>query len=457
MKREEYERVLRAALETGGDFAEIFFEDTQRNSLEYRDGRVDTVQCGRDVGAAVRVLRGLNHTYAYTNDISEQGLLAAAHSAAAAIDAPAAATVQGLCLRPAREMQPAQVRPSAKHARVRAQIAQEAYRAAREISPEIVQANVTLMDVMQHVTIVNSEGVYVEDDRARSRFIISAVASANGEMQTASEGPGAGRGFEFFSMIDPQAIAQKTAQSAICMLHAPFAPAGVMPVAVGNAFGGVIFHEACGHSLESAAVSKNQSEFAGKMGQQIAHPKVTAIDDGTMLGYWGSSGYDDEGTPTKRNVLIAHGVLQSYMIDRIGARRMGSEPTGNGRRQSYRFAPTSRMTNTFIAPGEDENIIESMPMGLYAKKMGGGSVNPLTGEFNFAVQEGYLIKDGTIDRPVRGATLIGKGSEILQRIDMVGKDLALGEGMCGAASGSIPTCVGQPLIRVSAILVGGRD
>jgi TldD protein len=223
-------------------------------------------------------------------------------------------------------------------------------------------------------------------------------------------------------------------------------------------FGGVIFHEACGHALEATAVAKGNSVFAGKLGQKIASGKVTAIDDGTVPNLWGSLNIDDEGIPTRRKVLIENGILKGYMIDKLNGRRMNLEPTGSSRRQSYKYAPTSRMTNTFIAPGEDSNeaIIASIDNGLYAKKMGGGSVNHVTGEFNFIVAEGYLVKNGIIDKPVRGATLIGKGDEVLMNIDMVGKDMQQGQGMCGSSSGSIPTNVGQPMIRVSEITVGGR-
>ena len=252
--------------------------------------------------------------------------------------------------------------------------------------------------------------------------------------------------------------ARKAAQAAVVKLHADFCPAGRMPVVIGNGFGGVIFHEACGHSLEATAVAFGNSEFCGKLGQKIASDKVTAIDDGTMPNEWGSSNVDDEGTPTTRLVLIENGVLKNYMVDRLNGRRMGMAPTGSGRRQDYTFAPTSRMRNTYIAPGDDEDdeIISSCGDGLYAKSMGGGSVNPVTGEFNFAVEEGYLIRDGKIDRPVRGATLIGRGADILPKIDRVGKDMKMAQGMCGSLSGSVPTNVGQPMIRVTDITVGGR-
>lgn len=231
-----------------------------------------------------------------------------------------------------------------------------------------------------------------------------------------------------------------------------------MPVVIDNGFGGVIFHEACGHSLEATSVATGASEFTGKLGQKIAADCVTAIDDGTIANEWGSENVDDEGNPTTKLVLIENGILKNYMIDRLNSRRMKMPVTGSGRRQDYSFAPTSRMRNTYIAAGNDseEEMIATMGDGLYARKMGGGSVNPATGEFNFAVDEGYLVKGGKIVHPVRGASLIGRGSEILTRIDRVGKDMQMAQGMCGSLSGSVPTNVGQPMIRVSQITVGGR-
>jgi len=309
------------------------------------------------------------------------------------------------------------------------------------------------------VWIANSDGLYTHDRRTYSRFVVSAIASNGTENQTGSASPGALMGFELFDhCVDPEATAHIAAKQAVTMLHAPVCPAGVMPVVIDNGFGGVIFHEACGHSLEATSVAIGTSEFAGKLGQKIAADCVTAIDDGTMPNEWGSENIDDEGTPTTKLVLIENGVLKNYMIDRLNGRRMQMPVTGNGRRQDYSFAPTSRMRNTYIAAGnDDENeIISTMGDGLYAKSMGGGSVNPATGEFNFSVSEGYLVKGGKIVHPVRGASLIGRGSEILTRIDRVGKDMQMSQGMCGSLSGSVPTNVGQPMIRVSSITVGGR-
>jgi TldD protein len=307
--------------------------------------------------------------------------------------------------------------------------------------------------------IANSEGLFTEDRRIRTRFAVQSIANDGKENQTGYDAPGKSMGFEIFDVVDAAECGREASRIAVTMLHAPLCPSGEMPVAIDNGFGGVIFHEACGHSLEATAVAKGNSEFAGKLGQKIASEKVTAIDDGTIPNAWGSINIDDEGNPSQKNVLIENGILKGYLIDRLNGQRMGMRPTGSSRRQSYKFAPTSRMTNTYIAAGNDDNeaIISSMNYGLYAKKMGGGSVNPVTGEFNFAVLEGYLIKKGKIDTPVRGATLIGKGSEILLKIDMVGKNVDMAAGMCGSISGSVPTNVGQPLIRVSEITVGGRE
>ena len=271
--------------------------------------------------------------------------------------------------------------------------------------------------------------------------------------------PGAAKGFEFFKEIDIKSYAKEASRIAKTMLGAKYAPSGKMPVIIENEFGGVIFHEACGHGLEATSVAKGLSVFAGKIGGQVASNLVSAVDDGTLPNEWGSSNIDDEGTPTRRNLLIENGILKGYMVDKLNGRRMNMEPTGSSRRQSYKYAPTSRMTNTYIAAGDDnpEDIIKSIDNGLYAKKMGGGSVNPVTGEFNFAVSEGYIVKNGQIQEPVRGASLIGKGSEILMNIDMVGNNLKQAQGMCGSVSGSIPTNVGQPMIRVKEITVGGRS
>ncbi|HHY77492.1 MAG TPA: TldD/PmbA family protein [Clostridiales bacterium] len=459
LDRDLIKDVLGKALSTGGDFAEIFIEDTERSSIGMINGKIETAVSGRDYGIGIRIFKGLRSIYAYTNNISRDSLLQMAYNAALALGEAREHEAVDLVERVNANIHPILYIP--KDIAIAKKVAKmkEAYKAAKDYSHEIVQVMVNYVDVDQKVAIANSEGLYTEDRRIRTRFAVQAIASDGKENQTGYEAPGKSMGFELFDKIDAAKCGREASRIAVTMLHAPLCPSGKMVVAIDNGFGGVIFHEACGHSLEATSVAKGNSEFAGKLGQKIASDKVTAIDDGTLPNEWGSLNIDDEGNPTRKNVLIEKGILKGYMIDKLNGRRMNMEPTGSSRRQSYRFAPTSRMTNTYIAPGDDDNetIIKSIDYGLYAKKMGGGSVNPVTGEFNFAVLEGYLVKNGKIDTPVRGATLIGKGSEILQRIDMVGKELDLAAGMCGSISGSVPTNVGQPLIRVSEITVGGRE
>ena len=458
LSKEVAERVLGRCLITGGDFAEIFEEDTINNSIGILNGKVENSVGGRSYGIGIRIFKGLKSVYAYTNNNSLTSLLEVAYKAALALGEAKEEKNIVLDCTTIKSAHPIIHIPSSIDINKKIGVMKIAYNAAKDYSSEISQVGVNYIDKEQNVLIANTEGLYVEDKRVRTRLAINSVASHNGENQTGFEGPGRHMGFEMFNYIDPEYYGREASRVAYTMLHAKNCPAGKMTVAIDNGFGGVIFHEACGHSLEATAVAKGNSVFTGKLGKQIASTKVTAIDDGTIPNAWGSLNVDDEGNKTQKNVLIENGILKSYMIDRLNGRRMGMAPTGSGRRQSYKFAPTSRMTNTYIANGEDspEEIIKSISDGLYAKKMGGGSVNPVTGEFNFAVSEGYIVKNGEIQEPVRGASLIGKGSEILMNIDMVGNNMTQGQGMCGSSSGSIPTNVGQPMIRVSEITVGGR-
>ena len=458
ISREVCEKVLSCAMASGADYGELFAEYTVDHGISMLDSKVDHVNDVITSGAAVRLFRGLRSVMATTVDKSEEGLLRCARQAADALGQSDAPMDIVLKERIFGDIHPVQIVPSSVANGQKVELLKAGYFAAKEYDACIGQVTGTILDVDHNILVANSEGLYTQDRQIRTRLSISAVAERDGQTQTGSFNPGARMGLELFDTIDPKSVGIKAAKQAVTMVGAGYCPAGVMPVAIENGFGGVIFHEACGHSLEATSVAYGRSQFAGKLGQQIANPKVTAIDDGTIAGAWGSVNIDDEGRPSQRNVLIEKGVLKSYMIDKMGGRRMGMEPTGNARRESYSYAPTSRMTNTYIAPGEDKNedIIGSIEYGLYAASMGGGSVNPVTGEFNFAVAEGYMIRNGKICEPVRGASLVGTGSGVLQNIDMVGSDMEMGQGMCGSSSGSVPTNVGQPLIRVSSITVGGR-
>lgn len=460
ISKEVASKVLSKCLITGGDFAEIFEEDTISNSIGIIDNKVENALGGRSYGIGIRIFKGLKSVYAYTNDNSISSLLDTAYKAALALGSlnEEKTIVLNNSIK-YKDMHPIKLYPNSIDYKDKIKVMKEAYKSAKDYSTDISQVNVTYLDKDQKILVANTEGIYVEDRRIRTRLGISAIASKGNENQTGFEGPGRTMGFEMFEEVDPEYYGKEAARTAYTMLHAKNCPAGKMPVAIDNGFGGVIFHEACGHSLEATSVAKGNSVFSGKLGKQIASSKVTAIDDGTLANHWGSSNIDDEGNLTQKNTLIKDGILNSYMIDKLNGRRMNMQATGSSRRQSYKYAPTSRMTNTYIAAGEDKeaDIIKSIDNGLYAKKMGGGSVNPVTGEFNFAVAEGYLVKNGEIKEPVRGASLIGKGSEVLMNIDMVSDNLKQAQGMCGSSSGSIPTNVGQPMIRVKEITVGGRS
>ena len=452
------EEVLGVALSGGGDFAEVYAENTKNSAIQLVDGRIDRISDNTYSGVGIRVFAGTKTVYTTTTDLSREGLLACAKNAAEIMGELKGNVSVNLAGTAVPNIHNVKINPITADIRNRISILKDACFAAKAYDERIAQVQGTLLSVDHGILVANSEGLFKQDSHVRTRIAINSTASANGENQSGSCSPGRGMGLELFELFDPKQVGIEASRQAMVNLQAGYCPAGQMTVAIEHGFGGVIFHEACGHSLEATQVGVGMSEMCGKLGQVIANEKITAIDDGTIPMAWGSVNIDDEGNPTQRNVLIENGVLKSYMIDRLGSRRMGMPMTGNSRRQGYSYEPTSRMTNTFIDNGPDKNedIIASIEYGLYAKEMGGGSVNPLTGDFNFSVREGYIVRNGKICEPVRGASLIGKGSQILKDIDMVGQNLATGQGMCGSSSGSVPTDVGQPLIRVKKITVGGR-
>ena len=458
LKESLLEKVLTKALSNGADFAEVFVEDTYNSSIQLLDKQIKRAIEGKDYGAGIRVFYGAKAIYAFTNDLSEKSLMAAADAVSKADIGNANITSIDLMKKefvsPHKIAIPFEI--IAKKEKI--DFMRRIDKAAREYSNLISQVSISYTETEQKIQIANSDGLLTNDARTYARVYVSSIASKGNEMQTGGEGPGAQRGYEFFQKLNPEELGRKTAKQAVTMILAEYAPSGKFPVVIGNGFGGVIFHEASGHSLETTSVAKGASVFADKMGKQIANQCVTAIDDGTIPNAWGSTTIDDEGNLTQKTVLIKNGILKSFMIDRLGGIKIGMKSTGSGRRQSYKFAPTSRMRNTYIAAGNDEfdDMVASIDFGIYAKKMGGGSVQPGTGDFNFAVAEGYLIENGKITKPVRGATLVGNGAKILHKISMVGKDLKFAEGMCGSVSGNVPVRVGQPTIKVDEIVVGGR-
>ena len=459
---ETVESALATARSHGADFAELYLERWHRRALRVIDREVKEATSGIQYGAGLRLLYGTDVVYAYTNDLDRKALVELADTLARLKGRAGSVDTRGGGGLDFRRQQVKGLHQPAdpfdtKPKRYRLERLLELDGGAR-VGPEIRQVEASYLEWEQDVVIANSEGLWVEDRRVRSRMNAMVIASADGDTQTGSHGPGLSKGLELFDIFPPAEVGRTAAEMAMTNLKASRAPAGTMPVVIGNAFGGVIFHEALGHLLETTSVAKKASALSDLLGEQVASPTVTYIDDGTTPHGWGSSEFDDEGLPTERTVLIDKGLLKSYMVDRVGALMTGYRPTGSGRRQDYTFAPTSRMRNTFIAPGETpkEELFSGIELGLYAKTMGGGQVYPGSGEYNFAIREGYMIRNGEVAEPVRGAMLVGKGPDSIRRIQAVSPDLETAPGMCGSLSGSLPVEVGQPHLLIDEIVVGGE-
>jgi TldD protein len=454
-------KVLAEALRTGGDFAEIYVEDNTSLTLQLDESKLERAVRGSDRGAGVRVLFGNLATYAYTDELTEEKLLAAAQAAAAAGgSANSGARKIDLTVRQSPLdypiLKPFETLPLAE----KAAMLHKMDEIARSYSPHIRQVSAGYRETHRHVWIFNSEGAQVEDDRQFVEVHGQVTAAKDGIIQQSTEGFGARSGLELFDNNDPYALARELAESAVMLLDARPAPAGEMTVVMCNGWGGVLFHEACGHAMEADFVTNGGSAYSGKLGQRVGSDLITLIDDGTIPGRRGSLRFDDDATPAQRNVLIENGILREYMFDLVEARRMNRQSTGNGRRESFRHLPMPRMTNTYLAAGphDPEEIIRSVKRGMYVKRMAGGQAELAKGDFVFNVTEGWLIEDGKLTAPLRGATIIGNGPQVLSEIDMVGTDLALDPGMgtCGKGQ-SARVSVGQPTVRIPRITVGGTE
>ena len=452
-------RVLQEALATGGEFAEVFAEDRRGSLVALDDGRVEDISSGHDRGAGIRVVVGNTTGFAHTADLSERGLLAAAEAASAAARSGGAGTRQVALSRSAPPSpSPVGVLPADVAKADKVDLLRRADAAARAAGGDVRQLNANYRDSRRQVLVANSDGVLASDDQVRVRFGVAAVASGDTGMQTGSEAVGATMGFELFDQRDVEAVARSAAERALSKLKARPAPSGTMPVVIKCGTGGVLFHEACGHGLEADHIAKAVSVFTGRVGEQVASPLVTLVDDGTMSHQWGAMAIDDEGHPTAHNVLIENGVLTDYMWDWLRARKEGRGSSGNGRRQSYQHLPMVRMTNTFLMNGPEspEEIIRQTPRGVYVAQLGGGQVNTTTGDFVFGMTEAYLIEDGQLTEPIRDANLIGNGPQVLRDIDVIGNDFSMGlPGTCGKQGQGVPVGMGQPTLRVRALTIGG--
>jgi TldD protein len=453
------EAVIDHALSLGADFAELFVEKNETNVVSTLSDEVQSVESGINFGIGLRLVYGTKVLYGYTNKTDQDELLRIASVLAAKDLRDPVSTLKSFDFN-----QISDIHPASKILSVDAEIESKvaylmaADRSARAAGEQISQTRGSCMQREQHVEIFNSDGLHTTDKRNYIRANLTAIASDASEQAIGGWTDGGLLGWEIETGINPQKTGEEAARQALVNLTARPCPSGRMPVIIGNGFGGVIFHEACGHLLETTSVAKKASVFHDQMGEMIASPIVSAVDDGTMANEWGSINIDDEGMPTQRTQLIKDGQLTNFLVDRIGAQQTGFARSGSGRRESYKFAPASRMRNTFIEPGDAnmDDMIASIDKGIYASHMGGGSVQPGTGEFNFAVTEGYYIENGKIQYPVKAATLISTGPKVLKEISMIGQDFSLACGMCGSISGNVPTTVGQATLKVDDILVGGN-
>ena len=454
--------VLNVSLSTGADYAEIFYEDSHTVGVLLENGKVEASSSNSLNGVGLRLLKGNQCIYGYTNDLTRKGLLALANSLNKSFSGKQTVFVDHLDKVKAKDRN--KIKQSYDEVPLEDKVAllKEADAAILEANdPRIIRRICRMNCWHRGVAVFNSKSLWFKRDTEFAHTAVGVIATDGKGFQQGFEGVGCQDDLSFYRTEAGSLVnaAKRASKTAIALLSAAECPAGKMPVVIGNGFGGVLFHESCGHPLEASAVSKGLSFYKPEqIGQMVASPLVSAVDDSTIPYEWGSIDIDDEGVPGVKRVLIKDGKLNDFMVDDLSGRRMGRTGNGACRRQNYRYVPTSRMSNTYICAGKStpEEIIKATKLGLYAVSFGGGQVDPSTGEFNFGCSEAYIIRDGKVCEMVKGATLIGKGYEILKNIDMVGNDLKLAVGFCGASSGRVYTSVGQPTLRVSECTVGGR-
>lgn len=449
--------ILRRALARGGEFADIYFEESSSTAIICEDGNIEKVIAGADKGVGIRVIADLRTAYAFTNDLSQSSLMELADTVSRAvqhrqfhgvIDLRPKVTGQGFpIIRP----------PNTVPLPDKIDVVRRADWTARGRDPRVRQVMVVYRDSAVRTQTANSLGEFHEAGRTGTVFLAQVVATEGDVIQTGYEPIGGFKGFELVDGDQPERIALTAADRALLMLGAGKAPGGMLPVVLSSEAGGTMVHEAVGHGLEGDLVHAGVSIYAGKLGERVGSPLVTVIDDATIPNARGSFSFDDEGVPAQRTVLVENGVLTGYLYDRLSAMKSGTVSTGNGRRESYHAKPIVRMTNTLIAPGTTppEDVVKNVNRGLFVRKMGGGQVNTVNGDFVFEVTEGYLIENGTIGEPVRGATLTGNGPEILKKVAMVGSDLGFGIGTCGKDGQGVPVSDAQPTLLIEEMTVGG--
>ncbi len=460
---DDLERVIGRMLGHQIDYADLYFQYSRQESWSLEEGQVKSGSRDIEQGVGVRAIAGEKTGFAYSDEIVLPALIDAAQTARA-IAHSGQDTAQGLSVRRGDSLAlyaPCDPLGSLEDG-AKVQILERVEQEARRQDPRVTQVMASLSGSQETVLVMRSDGVMAADIRPLVRLNVTVIVEHDGRREHGSFGGGGRSDYSYFLSEDRAAsYAREAVRQALVNLEAVPAPAGTMQVVLGPGWPGILLHEAIGHGLEGDFNRKGTSAFAGRLGERIATPDCTVVDDGTLHGRRGSLNVDDEGTPTQQTVLIEHGILKGYLQDRMNARLMGMAPTGNGRRESYAHLPMPRMTNTYMLAGRTppEEIIQSVKKGLYAVNFGGGQVDITSGKFVFSASEAYLIENGRIGRPVRGATIIGSGPEVLTRVAMVGNDLALdsGVGTCGKDGQSVPVGVGQPTLRIDGITVGGTE
>lgn len=453
-------QILNAGLSTGADYAEIYFQNATNHSYSRRYKKVQSVSSSKTCGIGIRLLKGKKQVYGFTSDLSQKSLLSLATNLSYGFDGERVLTVASLEEKKnSKNINPIKIQHSEWTTKQKLDYLEKGEKAAFSVSKEIQDVITSLFEEDEHVEVYNSDGIMIQDNRVRTRISALAIASDGKQFQQGFYGPGFSKGLELLEEIDYEKECIAIANDALALLNAPEGPSGEMPVILGNSFGGVLFHEACGHPLEGSAISRKESPFSDKSGKKIASDIVNAYDDGTIENGWGSENFDDEGNEPTKNQLIKDGVLTSYMLDKYTSRRIDPnlKATGSCRRESYRYIPTTRMTNTYIGNGTSkvEEIFSSVKDGIYCKGFTGGQVDGSTDQFIFTSDIAYVIKDGKIDHMIKPVSLTGYGYEILNRITMIADDLERSAGVCGASSGSCYVEVGQPTLLISKMLVGG--
>jgi TldD protein len=449
-------KTIDRALARGGDFADVYLENRISRSILMEEGKFKSAVFGISQGVGVRVISGDKTGFAYTDEITENRLLRAAEVASAIARGGRGASPAAL----GRQDRPDYITVKVPLGEVaderRLDIVKRAHDAALSYDPRIKMASVDYYDEIRGRTVANSEGLLLSDDLPLIFFVVQALGVGGGASHMGRERLSRHAGLELFDDVTPEQVARACARESVAMLEAKDAPAGAMDVVMQNGWGGVLVHEAVGHPLEADNIARETGVFTGKLGRKVASGVFTMVDDGTMPCARGTTNFDDEGTPMQRNVLIREGVLEKFMTDVLSARQLGTSRTGNGRRESFRYIPIPRMTNTFIDKGKDKpgDILASTGSGLYVQSLSGGSVNPTDGVFNFTCREAYMIENGRKTAPVRGATLIGNCLDVINAIDAVGDDLDFGPGICGKGQAA-EVNAGQPTVRIRGINVGG--